>query len=535
MSGAHVFDAAKAETTLMGALARARRRRGGKHVVIEDFDGRALTYDDVTKGAYALGSALARRTGRGETVGVMMPTGAPGFISVLALSAYGRVPTMMNFTAGLRALRAACDLAKVGRIVTARGFIEKAGLQELAGALGAHAELIYLEDVRAGIDARDKAMAGLGLTAPALLPRAKPSDTAIILFTSGTEGDAKGVALSHRAIVANVLQVRAHFPEFTDHDIFFNPLPIFHSFGLIPGGLLPLLSGMKTALHPTPLQPREIAARVKETKATILLGSDTFVSQYARAGDEGSLSSLRFAVCGAERVKDETRALLRRKYGVVLLEGYGVTETAPVVSVNVPSDNRPGTVGRLMPGIEARIEPVEGIDGAGRLLVRGPNIMSGYLLPSAPGIVQPPKEGWHDTGDVVSIDEDGYLRIHGRLKRFAKIGGEMVSLAICENCASTLWPDVMHAAATLADGRKGEQIVLLSESAEANRADLLAFIQGHGAPELAAPKRVIKVEKIPLLSTGKTDFVAVQKLAMSFEAQSAEGQSAEGQSAPNAK
>lgn len=513
MNPEHAFNPAKAETTLMGALARARRRRGGMHVAINDFDGRKLSYDDIVKGAYALGSALAGRTAKGEAVGVMMPTGAPGFISVLALSAYGRVPAMINFSAGARAIRSACDIAQVKRIVTARGFIEKAGLQALAEAVAGHAELIWLEDVRAGIGGKDKAMALLGL-AGLMPPKARPGDTALILFTSGTEGEPKGVALSHRALVANVLQVRAHVPEFTDDDCFFNPLPIFHSFGLVPGGLLPLLSGMKTALHPTPLQPKEIAARVKETKATILLGSDTFVSQYARAGEEGSLSSLRFAVCGAERVKDETRALLRRKYGVVLLEGYGVTEAAPVISVNLPADNRPGTVGPLLPGIEAKIEPVEGINGAGRLLVRGPNVMTGYLLPSAPGVVQPPKDGWHDTGDVVSIDDDGYLRIRGRLKRFAKIGGEMVSLAVCEASASTLWPEHMHAAAAIPDGRKGEQIVLLTTSAEANRADLLGFLQGHGSPELAAPKKVIQVEKIPLLPTGKTDFVAVQRLAI---------------------
>ncbi len=515
MSQAQTFDPRRAETTLMGALLRARRRRGGKHVAIVDFDGRTFTYDDLVKAAFALGSALAAKTEHGEAVGVMMPTGAPGFIAVLALAAYGRTPAMLNFSAGARNVRAACEIAKIKHVVTARGFVEKAGLQDLAADIATYAEPGWLEDVRAGLGAKDKAMAVLGLIAPALIPGPRgPSETAVILFTSGTEGDPKGVALSHRAIVANVEQVRAHVPEFTDDDCFFNPLPIFHSFGLIPGGFLPLLTGMKTALHPSPLQPKEIAQRVKETGATLLLGSDTFVSQYARAGEEGSLSSLRFAVCGAERVRDETRALLRKKFGVTLLEGYGVTETAPVISVNPPSDNRPGTVGPLMPGIEARIEPVEGIAGAGRLLVRGPNTMSGYLLPSAPGVIQPLPDGWHDTGDVVSIDEDGYLRIRGRLKRFAKLGGEMVSLAICENCAASLWPDHRHAAAAIPDGRKGEQIVLLTECPDANRGDLLAFVQNHGAPELAAPKRVVLVESVPLLGTGKTDFAGVQRLAI---------------------
>lgn len=509
------FDPRHANLTLIQALARAKAASGGASPVIEDADGRVLTYADISKGAYALGSALARRTGHGDSVGVMMPTGAPGVISILGLSAYGRVPAMLNFTAGPTAIRAACDIAQVKTVVTARAFIEKAGLSSLEDAIRQHAEIVCLEDVRAGLTAKDKAMAVLGLAAPGLIPeRRSPQDTAVILFTSGTEGEPKGVALSHRSIVANVQQVRAHVPEFLDSDVFFNPLPIFHSFGLTGGVFLPLLGRMRTALYPTPLTPREIAARVKATGATLLLGSDTFVSQYARAGEDGSLSGLRFAVCGAERVRDETRALLRRKYGVELLEGYGVTETAPVLSVNTPSDNRPGTVGRLMPGIEHRIEPVEGISGgAGRLLVRGPNVMRGYLTPQAPGVIQPLKDGWHDTGDVVSVDEDGFLRIRGRLKRFAKVGGEMVSLAIAENCAASLWPDHLHACATVPDGRKGEAIVMLTESPDVNRADLLAFIQNHGAPELAAPRRIFQVEKIPVLSTGKTDYVGVQRLA----------------------
>ncbi len=521
MTGAQSFNRAKAKVTLTAALARARRRRGGKHVVIEDFDGRKLTYNDLTKAVYALGSALSRRTAKGAAVGVMMPTGAPGLISVLALSAYGRVPAMLNFTAGERALRAACEAAKVGVIVTARGFIEKAGLETLEAALRDHAELIYLEDIRAGIGRRDKAMAALGLAGLGGLAGAgDPDATALILFTSGSEGEPKGVALSHRAIVSNVLQVRAHIPDFNDDDVFFNPLPIFHSFGLIPGCLLPVLCGMKAALHPSPLQPKEIAQRVKETGATILLGTDTFVSQYARAGEDGSLSSLRFAVCGAERVRDETRALLRRKYGVTLLEGYGVTEAAPVISVNRPADNRPGAVGPLLPGVEARIEPVEGIEGGGRLLVRGPNVMSHYILPG--GATQAPADGWHDTGDVVSMDEDGFLRIRGRLKRFAKLGGEMVPLAICENCAASLWPDHSHAAAAIPDGRKGEQIVLLTDCPDANRADLLAFVQNHGAPENAAPRRIFRVDAIPVLGVGKTDFAGVHRLALEKAAEAPE-------------
>jgi len=264
-------------------------------------------------------------------------------------------------------------------------------------------------------------------------------------------------------------------------------------------------------LHPTPLQPHEIVRRIKSSGATILLSTDTFISQYARAGEQGDLNSLRLAVCGAERLRDETRALLRKKYSIELLEGYGVTEASPVIAANQPGANRAGTVGRLVQGMESRLEPVEGIPGAGRLFVRGPNVMLGYIKPSNPGVIEPPAGGWHDTGDVVAIDEDGFIAIKGRLKRFAKIGGETVSLTVVENCASALWPDYSHAAVAIPDGRKGEQIVLVTTCPDAKRTDLVGWVHNHGVQELAVPRRIIQVDAVPVLGTGKTDYTKVQK------------------------
>ena len=187
------------------------------------------------------------------------------------------------------------------------------------------------------------------------------------------------------------------------------------------------------------------------------------------------MMSVRLAVCGAERVRDETRQLVRKKFSIEILEGYGATEASPVVAANMWEKNKPGTVGCLMSSMEYELVPVEGIEDGGRLKIRGPNIMAGYLRASNPGVLEPPEGGWHDTGDIVSVDEEGFIRIKGRVKRFAKIGGEMVSLAVVENCASAIWPDHLHAAATLPDPRKGEQIVLLSECPDANRADILAW------------------------------------------------------------
>jgi len=505
------LDPARIRKPVFKSLLESRSRFGGKKLATVDADGRELTYNDLVKASFALGHALKAGTEKGEAVGVLLPTGAGAIISFYAISAYGRVPAMLNFTAGERALKAACKACKAKRIVTAHRFIELGELEDLEAELKKDHELIYLEDVRENLSLGDKAAAAVGMVLPSLVrAHPDPDDPAVYLFTSGTEGDPKGVVLSHANLLANVEQVRDHIKIYPT-DLVFNPLPTFHCFGLTGGVLVPLGLGVPAICHPTPLQAKTIVKRIAETKATILFATDTFVNQYARAAGPEDLSSIRFAVCGAERVKDETRSALRRRFNVEIVEGYGLTEAAPVLSVNQPENNRPGTVGQLMPGCQARLVPVEGIDDGGQLHIKGPNIMKGYIRPSAPLELEAPVDGWHDTGDIVSIDEDGFLRIRGRVKRFAKLGGEMVSLAVVENCATSLWPDNMHAAAAVPDKRKGEQVILITDYPKADRADLVAFARNHGISELAIPRKIIHVESIPVLGTGKTDYGSVQK------------------------
>jgi len=509
------FDPGSADRSIFRALTEARQEMGGGTLALVDGDDRGMTYDEIVRASFALGSALRRGTTSGECVGVMLPTGIAATLTFFALSAMGRIPTMLNFTSGLSGLKSALCTARVKRVVTAHRLVEVAGLQDVVAGLetGMGAEIIYLEDLRKSLSLKDKLTAVAGKIVPSLLAaRPDPAKPAVILFTSGTEGEPKGVALSHRNLLANIAQVRAHI-DLYPRDVLFNPLPVFHCFGLTVGTLLPLIAGVKVVCHPTPLQPKEIVRRIKQYGATILLSTDTFINQYARASDLSELDSLRMAVCGAERLRDETRSFLRKKSTVTLLEGYGVTEAAPVVAANQIEANHPGTVGRMMAGMEARLEPVQGIAGAGQLHVRGPNIMLGYIRPDAPGEIVPPKDGWYDTGDIVAIGEDGFIAIRGRLKRFAKIGGEAVSLAVVENIASALWPDNNHAAVALPDGRKGEQIVLLTDAADARRVDMVGWAQNHGVTELALPRRVVLVDAIPKLATGKTDYVSVQKLA----------------------
>ena len=288
---------------------------------------------------------------------------------------------------------------------------------------------------------------------------------------------------------------------------------MFHSFGLTCGTILPVLSGLKVFLYPSPLHYRVVPTLVYDTNATLLFGTDTFLSGYARFAHPYDFYSVRYVFAGAEKVKDETRRIWSEKYGCRVFEGYGATETAPILTMNSPMQNRPGSVGRLMPAIEYRLETLTGIDEGGKLIVRGPNIMKGYLRIDQPGVLQPPEGGWYDTGDIVTVEEDGFVFIKGRVKRFAKIGGEMVSLPAVEQLVNQLWPEYSHAAVTIPDARKGEQLVLLTDNQDASRDALTTFYREQGVAEISIPRKLLIVDKIPLLGTGKTDYRTAQTLA----------------------
>ncbi len=339
-----------------------------------------------------------------------------------------------------------------------------------------------------------------------------PDAEAVILFTSGTEGAPKGVALTHVNPQANRLQVASRI-DFGPTDIVFNALPMFHSFGLTCGTILPVLSGIKVFLYPSPLHYRIVPTLASDTDATLMFGTDTFLAGYARFAHPYDFYSMRYVFAGAEKVKEETRRIWSERFGCRLFEGYGATQTAPVLSMNSPMQNRSGSVERLMPGIEHRIGALTGIETRGKLLVRGPNVMKGFLTVDEPGVVKPPAQGWYDTEDIVDIDAEGFVYIKGRAKRFAKIGDEMVSLPAVEELAEALWPGHRHAAVTLPDPRKGEQPVLITDCGAATREAPTACGKSQGAAEISLPKTLLVVEAVPLLGTGKTDYRAVRTLA----------------------
>ncbi len=511
-----IFETSDIGRTLFTSLVDARALHGGRHIVAEDIGRSPVSYDRLITASLVLGRKLSRTTGPGEYVGVLLPNSVGGVVVFFALQAHGRVPAMLNFSTGVANMISACETARLRTVLTSRRFIAAAKLEETVEALARHVEVSYLEDLHDSIGPFDKLL-GLaagrlaGLVHRRAMATRTPRDPAVVLFTSGSEGTPKGVVLSHQNIQANRYQLSALI-DFNPSDVVFNALPVFHSFGLTAGLLLPLLSGIKTFLYPSPMHYRIVPELVYDSNATILFGTDTFLSGYARSAHSYDFYSVRYIFAGAEKVKEQTRRTWSEKFGLRILEGYGATETSPVLAINTPMHYKAGTVGQFLPGIRHRLVEVPGIEHGGRLEVSGPNIMLGYLRAERPGELEAPADGWYDTGDIVEVDDDGFVTIVGRVKRFAKIAGEMVSLTAVEGHVSALWPDHNHAVVSIDDSRKGEQLVLVTDFGGADRDALQAHIQKHGGSELTIPRNIRVVNEIPVLGTGKVDYVRVKEL-----------------------
>ncbi|MGB5182947.1 MAG: acyl-[ACP]--phospholipid O-acyltransferase [Xanthobacteraceae bacterium] len=503
-----IFRTTPTDRTVVEAVIEAAKLHGPAWPAIEDPVRGQMSYRRLLQATAILGRKLMPYALEGHALGVMLPTSNAAVITLLAVMSGGRVPALINFTAGAANVLAACRAAQVDTIVTSRAFVEKGRLENLIAQVQAQVSVVYLEDIAKTIGLPDKLRGFFSWKRP--LVARTPDDWAVILFTSGSEGSPKGVVLSHRNMLANVAQAAARI-DFGREDKLFNVLPVFHSFGLTAGTVLPLVSGVPTYLYPSPLHYRTVPELVYWTCATALFGTDTFLNGYARVANPYDFRSLRYVLSGAEPVKETTRRLYLEKFGLRILEGYGVTECSPVMALNTPMFNKFGTVGRLLPGMEAKLEKVEGVEEGGRLYVKGPNVMLGYLRAEKPGVLEVPPEGWHDTGDIVSIDEQDFIAIKGRAKRFAKVAGEMISLAAVEMLAAELWPNNVTAVSSIPDPRKGERLIMVTDKHGATRSEFMAYARSQHASELMLPAEVVVLDKMPMLGSGKVDQLAIDK------------------------
>jgi acyl-[acyl-carrier-protein]-phospholipid O-acyltransferase/long-chain-fatty-acid--[acyl-carrier-protein] ligase len=529
------FNSRDTGRPLFRAFLDAKTIFGNKRICADDITYKPATYGTVTLGAAVLGRRLAHLTAEVKAapftkpptgmdpalyadinkairVAVMLPNATAALVTFMGLSAFGRVPALLNFSAGPEAMLDACRAARAKCVISSRAFITKGKLEKTVERMQGHVHFIWLEDVREGLATADKLRGLLDKRLARRLPgaHANPDAVACVLFTSGTTGSPKAVLLSHRNILTNWAQVTS-VVDFNPGDRVLNAMPMFHSFGLTGGTLLPLLIGARIFFYPSPLHYRIVPEAAYDTDATIVFGTDTFLSGWARYAHPYDFHTIRLAFAGAEKLRDSTRKLFAERFGVRVLEAYGTTETAPALAVNSSMNNRTGTVGRVLPGIETRLEQLEGADGA-ILHVRGANVMIGTVTALHPDVIDAPPKGWYHTGDVVTMDEERFVTIVGRVKRFAKPGGERISMDGCEELAAACWPKAAHAVIAIPDPRKGEALVLVTTQQDATTRTLLNFARDRGLSEIMIPRIIIPITKLPLLGSGKVNYPAVQTL-----------------------
>jgi acyl-[acyl-carrier-protein]-phospholipid O-acyltransferase / long-chain-fatty-acid--[acyl-carrier-protein] ligase len=510
------FEARKPGTVFERML-DAMALHGKSRMVLEDINQKPASYKDVLKGSLALGRLACKFTSEGEFVGVLMPNVNAAVYLLFGMTAMRRVPAMLNYTAGTEGMQSACRSTKIKVIFTSRAFLEKAKLVNVVNGLR-DVKILYLEDLRAQFGIADKLwLIGWARWFPrTVIKPVKPHDPLVVLYTSGSEGKPKGVVLSHDSVLSNCDQVYAIL-DFTRKDKFLSALPLFHAFGLMAGIILPLQRGTPVFLYPSPLHYRVIPEIIYDRDCTVLFATNTFLANYCKFAHPYDFARLRYMVVGAEKLTEEVRRTAMDKFGIRALEGYGATECSPVIAVNTPLANKPGSVGEIVPGMDYQLEPVPGIEEGGALHVHGPSVMLGYLKEDQPGVIQPPTSslgaGWYNTGDIVAVDEGGFISIQGRLRRFAKIAGEMVSLETVEKIAELAAPNSVHASSSIKDAHRGEMIVVFTQDASLSREQLTAAARQLGAPEIAIPRRIIHLDKIPLLGNGKKDYVSLLKMA----------------------
>ncbi len=485
--------------------------------IMEDITRKPKSFKDIMLASYALGRYFSKISELHEPVAVFLPNSVAAMCTFFGLNAYGQVPVMVNFSTGTQNVVTGLKTVLAKKVITSRTFIKKGGFEEMIKAIKeAGFEVIYLEEVAKKISVFAKILAFLSYKVKYVPYKATPDDSAVILYTSGSEGAPKAVVLSNRNVISNVWQI-ATFETVNKSDVVLNSMPIFHSFGLVLGTLYSLYQGAKVFLYPSPLHFRVISDLLYELGATVMIGTDTFFRSYAKIAHPLDFNSLRLCYAGAEGVKLDTRNILNERLGARLMEAYGSTECSPAIAGNNMVFNKFGTVGKLCPGMICRLDKVDGIENGGELVVKGPNVMKGYIFADNPGVLVPPEDGWYHTGDVVEIDDIGFIKIKDRIKRFAKIGGEMVSLKAVENMINRAFEgkeDFACGVVSVPHERKGEQIIVVTNEKSLTLDKIKEFIKQNEYPELYTPRQILYRDKIPTSGTGKVDNVTLKKEVM---------------------
>ena len=486
--------------------------------IIEDINRKQKSYKDIIVASFALGRTFKKFTKHEENVGVLLPNAIATICTFFGLSAYERTPVMINFSVGSKNMLSMCKTAMVKTIITSKAFILKGKLDGMIEDLkNAGYNIVYLEELAKKISLSTKIGALLSYKLKHVPHKKGGNKQAVILFTSGSEGAPKAVLLSHANLIANINQMQA-IQTVTYKDLLFNALPMFHSFGLTVGTLFPLFAGAKLFLYPSPLHYRVVAELVYELGATLMIGTDTFLRGYAKIAHPYDFHTVRLMYSGGEAAKQDTRNMWVEHSGVRMMEAYGATECAPVMTANNGIFNKFGSIGKLLPGMQYKIEPVDGIETGGELCVKGPNIMLGYYMPDNPGVLVKPQDGWYHTGDVVDIDEIGFFTIKDRIKRFAKIGGEMVSLNAVQDmvieATKEMSAEYNYGVVAVPHESKGEQIVLVTNNKEVTSSLLHDYVKANGLSDLYLPRIILYHDKLPVFATGKSDNVTLKKEVM---------------------
>lgn len=516
------FASQNLEISLFEQLLDAKAYYGSRRdqIIFEDINLKPMRYRRFLGVSLMMARKFEKLFDQPEKIGLMLANTIYFCLCFYGMQAAGIASYMVNYSAGIKNVLLGLKNSHVKVVITSRLFVEKANLADLVAVLEKNITVFYLEDLAPKISVLDKIFVLAASLAPRFFWRmffhsVDCNKVAAILSTSGSEAKPKAVALSHRNFVANLQQVLTVL-ELTPQEILLNVLPGFHAFGLTAGIILPAAFGIKSFQYPSPLHYDTVPGICYRKDITILFATGTFLKGYAQRASSYDFKNLNLVVAGAEKLTDDTKKIYTEKFGIQVFEGYGCTETAPVLSLNNMMLSKDGSVGRLLPGIQYRLAPVAGIQKSFELHVNGPNKMLGYFMADDSGVVEPVAE-WYETGDIVEVDEKKFITILGRKKRFIKVGGETVSLGLLEDILKNSFPDYQYAALRAVDKNGKEYIVLYTnfeqlDKSEVNKQLLAAELTG-----LLNPKIIRYIKELPLLGSGKVDYPALNEIFIESE------------------